>query len=171
MGLDFECGDMYMRVGSYSTFGKLREVLIRCTYEFIVNQINSENRKELLEHLNKIILGDVYISPFISCIGYKHIYNNYSEIHRLLLNYNCEGMLLFICHSDCEGNHTVKEVNKIIIWLKQIFTYENNERILFKNNFINDNDGHKKENTLYEKFYLSKIFDYSIETNQSIEYC
>ena len=169
MGLDFECGEMYMRVGSYSTIAKLREILLRCTYEFIRNDATANPlKKELLEHLDKMLLGDMYISPFVSSIGYKHIYNNYSEIHRLLLNYNCEGLLLFICHSDCEGNHTVKEVKKIIKWLKQIFTYENNERILFKNNFINED---KKENTLYEKFYLSKIFDYSVETNQSIEYC
>ena len=171
MGLDFECGDMCMRVGSYSTVAKLRDTLLRCTYEFIKHDTKEATipfRKELLEHLNKILLGDMYISPFVSCIGYKHIYNNYSEIHRLLLNYNCEGMLLFVCHSDCEGNHSVKEVKKIIKWLNQIFTHENNEVLLLKNYFIDNN---KSENNLYNRFYLSKMFDYSIEMNQPIEYC
>lgn len=170
MGLDLQCNDMYIRVGSYSTMSKLRSVLVRCTYEFIKNQEKNENTGELLEHLDKILVGDVWISPFVSSVGYTHIHNNYSEIHRLLLNFNCEGLLLFVCHSDCDGFHSVNHVKKIIKWLKQIFSYEKNELILYKNNFINETL-ETGALSLYERFYLSEILEHSVETNEPIEYC
>jgi hypothetical protein len=170
MGLDLECGEMYIRVGSYTTVHKLRSVLVRCTYEYIKNKENNTIQKNLIEHLEKIIIGDTYVGVFASSVGYKHIHNNYSEIHRLLLNYNCEGLLLFVCHSDCEGYHSVNEVKKIIEWLKQILSFEKSELILYKNNFI-DEMLKPDSASLYERFYLTKIFEYSLEINQQIEYC
>jgi len=167
MGLDFECGGMYIKVGSYSFVHKLRSILIKCTYEYIKNQINSTSKKNLIEHLEKIMIGDMFVGVFASSVGYKHIHNNYSEIHRLLLNYNCDGLLLFVSHSDCEGQHTVKEVKKIIEWLKNIFSYKNNESTLYKHSLIDE----RSELSLYERFYLTRIFEYSLEINEPIEYC
>lgn len=181
MGLDFVCGNEYIRVGSYTTVAKLRGVLVKCTYDFIKNhqinsklieitQSNKQQTKELLEHLQKIMVGDEHVSIFFSTVGYNYIHNNYSQIHRLLLNHNCEGLLFFVYHSDCHGIHSVNEVKKIVKWLKNILSYDKNSLILYKNNFMNETL-ETGVLPLYKRFYLTEILEHSIENNEPIEYC
>jgi len=86
MGLNLECGDMDVRVGSYGTVGSLKIYLLRTIRSYIVKNEISDTLPAQIDEIVKG--GNIDLNK----------YNKVKHLFREIGGFDC-----FIDHSDCGG--------------------------------------------------------------------
>lgn len=142
MGLDLECGNISIRVGSYSTVHDVRKYLL----ETIINYIKFSNNFE--DIIKEILLDEI-----------SNVFSNdkidYEKFDGLLMAYELDGFNCFINHSDYNGMIESIEAKKFIDLCDKLNNYFDKNNIYYRNN----------------KFYLYDIFKYSSQTGDDIYFC
>lgn len=116
MGLDLECDNMEVRVGSYGSVQFVKTFLIDAIKNYIENSKDFfDNKDELLEKINES-------------------YTDYSIFDYLnLSDYGLNGFECFINHSDCDGHIGSYDASKFVRLCDKLNDYFDKNSHYFRN--------------------------------------
>lgn len=117
MGLDLECGNISIRVGSYSTVHDVRKYLL----ETIINYIKFSNNFE--DIIKEILLDEI-----------SNVFSNNKIDYEKFDYKKLDGFNCFINHSDCSGMIESTKAKKFIDLCDKLNNYFDKNNIYYRNN-------------------------------------
>lgn len=120
MGLHLDCGEMCIKVGSYSTVQQVKIYLLKTIKKYvIINNID----QDLLEEINEMIKNNI-----LDYDKYKSSYMSFT-MHDLI------GFHCFINHSDCEGIIEPEESEEFIELFDKLEDYFDKSEYHYEDKF------------------------------------
>jgi len=179
MGLDMLCDGISIRVGSYTSFYKMKIMFIyNCIYyirdkiEKTTDECDIYMFEDLMGHLLKLLNLDNYENYDLdNNINFKY-YDKNKEHFKNLIMYDLDGLLPWILCSDTKGMLNTIDSEKIYDFLKLTlkssipYYRKNSDKMTLLNYFYNIDENDDEINI--NNFYLSPILLTSIRTGEDI---
>lgn len=193
MGVDICCDDLDMRIGSYSTFHRIKIMFIYNAIYYLKNEIERKKKeviddfddiyidvmlmKDLLENICKLVESDVNnVKYSLDNLDYQYYYENKEKFNDLGF-FGLNGLVKFILCQDTnsmiDSIYAEDIYNFLKITTKDALEYyqkiNNNVTLL---NYIELDNAGEIENLsnefLADAFYLTPIFKKSMDTGEDI---
>lgn len=173
MGLDLYCGDVSVRVGSYSTVHVIRNFMIKLLVFWLAHgshNLSSENVQRLTELFQEMVRNDYDVD-------YVYIEKNLQTLTREFTRLGWLGLFNWIFHSDCDGTFSSDDSKEVLSFLEASFstiTIENFPQFFNdKLNWVMDESFNTRETFLaaenrHTHFYLFEIFHCSSTSGEDI---